>query len=141
VIFFIHGFQSYANRVGHMAKSHSDLGYDFYSMDMRGHGTSDGQTALIPSVEIAAKDCDQYHKMVLKTFYSDSEPSVFLMGNSFGGMVAMHMLMNEPEIKYKGAHLIAPFLGFHAAKKSGYGNLLPIAKSACYMKAGAALPA
>ena len=42
VIFFIHGFQSYANRISHIASSLSELGYDFFSMDMRGHGKSGG---------------------------------------------------------------------------------------------------
>jgi alpha-beta hydrolase superfamily lysophospholipase len=140
VIFFIHGFQSNSNRNGHVAKSHSDLGYDFYSMDMRGHGSSDGQTILIPSVESTAKDFSQYHKMVLEKFYSDSDPPVFLMSSSYGGMVAMHILMNEPEIKYKAAHFISAFFGFHPSKKSEYSKLLPVAQTTCFLIPSATMP-
>jgi pimeloyl-ACP methyl ester carboxylesterase len=63
------------------------------------------------------------------------------MGNSFGCMVAMHILMNKPEIEYKASHLIAPFFGFHPAKKANFARLLNVAKATCYMKPSAALPA
>lgn len=112
VIFFIHGFQSYSNRVALMAKSHSDLGYDFYAMDLRGHGKSDGQTALIPSLEGTVKEFQTYHKKVLEQY--EDTPPVYLMGNSFGCMVSMHILMHDAEsIPYKAAHFIGPFFMFN----------------------------
>ena len=51
-------------------------------MDLRGHGKSDGQTALIPSLEQTAKEYQMFHSKVLEQY--DDSPSVFLMGNSFG---------------------------------------------------------
>ena len=51
IIFFIHGFQSYANRQAHLAHDFSKAGYDFFAMDMRGHGKSEGAIAYIPSLE------------------------------------------------------------------------------------------
>ena len=40
IVFFIHGFTDYAERQAHVGKSFSNLGYDFYIMDSRGHGKS-----------------------------------------------------------------------------------------------------
>ena len=40
-----------ANRICHLGKSHSDIGYDFYAMDLRGHGKSGGEISLINSLE------------------------------------------------------------------------------------------
>lgn len=87
------------------------MGYEFYAMDLRGHGKSDGQVALIPPVEQVAKEYTTFHKKVLEQY--DNSPPVFLMGNSFGCAVGMHILMNDSEISYKAAHFIAPFFGFH----------------------------
>lgn len=63
------------------------------------------------------------------------------MGNSYGCMAGMHLLMNDPEIEYKAAHFIGPFLGFHPSKKSTYAKLYPVARTTCFVRPGAALPA
>jgi alpha-beta hydrolase superfamily lysophospholipase len=42
IVFFVHGFTDYSGRMAHVGQRFSELGYDFYSMDQRGHGKSDG---------------------------------------------------------------------------------------------------
>ena len=40
IIFYIHGFADYSLRSAHVAQFFSETGYDFFSMDARGHGAS-----------------------------------------------------------------------------------------------------
>lgn len=39
----MHDFTDYAGRYAHVAKAFSDLFYDFYEMDICGHGKSGGR--------------------------------------------------------------------------------------------------
>jgi alpha-beta hydrolase superfamily lysophospholipase len=41
-IFFVHGFADHAGPYAHHGEIYSKLGYDFYAMDVRGHGKSEG---------------------------------------------------------------------------------------------------
>ena len=50
VLFFIHGHGDYSERTAHVGEMFSKLGYDFYMMDTRGNGKSEGQTVFVPSV-------------------------------------------------------------------------------------------
>jgi len=51
VIFFVHGFVDNAGPHAHFAKMVSEMGYDFYAMDVRGHGKSEGQRLFCPNVD------------------------------------------------------------------------------------------
>ena len=62
----MHGFTDYSRRNAHLAKKFADDGFDFYSMDYRGHGESDGKTVLIPSIETIALDNFEFHQEVVK---------------------------------------------------------------------------
>ena len=54
VIFYVHGFGEYVGRFAHVAQCWSEMGYDFFAMDQRGHGKSDGKTVLIQNVNAIA---------------------------------------------------------------------------------------
>lgn len=49
-MFFLHDLTDYAGRHTFTAKSYADLGFDFYAMDMRGHGASEGLPAFNDSI-------------------------------------------------------------------------------------------
>jgi alpha-beta hydrolase superfamily lysophospholipase len=42
VILYTHGFSDYIARFAHLAEKLSKHGFDFFGMDQRGHGLSDG---------------------------------------------------------------------------------------------------
>lgn len=42
IVFYVHGFSDYNGRFAHLGKKLSDMGYDVYAMDQRGHGKSEG---------------------------------------------------------------------------------------------------
>lgn len=56
VLFYIHGFGEYVGRFAHVAQIYSQLGYDCFAMDQRGHGKSEGELVLIQSVDAIAND-------------------------------------------------------------------------------------
>ena len=92
VVFFIHGFTDYVARFAHLAEKFSQLGYDFYGMDQRGHGKSGGKTVHIPSISTITDDTIKYHRMVLDTFY-EKQPRCFILAHSMGCMQVLNMFM------------------------------------------------
>jgi alpha-beta hydrolase superfamily lysophospholipase len=55
-IFFVHGFVDYSETYAHYGEIYSKLGYDFYAMDVRGHGKSEGQRLFCPNVDQNTQD-------------------------------------------------------------------------------------
>jgi alpha-beta hydrolase superfamily lysophospholipase len=89
VIFHIHGFGDYCSRVSHFALELAEQGYDFFTMDSRGHGNSQGACILVQSVDRLIEDHFTFHIKVLDKFYSKEQgfeqpPNCFLIGHSFG---------------------------------------------------------
>jgi alpha-beta hydrolase superfamily lysophospholipase len=96
VVFFIHGFTDYVARFAHIALEFSQMGYDFYGMDQRGHGQSEGKTIHISSMDQITDDTISYHRMVLDQFYQKtSPPSVNIIAHSMGCMQVLNMLMRS----------------------------------------------
>ena len=89
IIFWVHGFSDYCDRHAHIAKHFARLGYDFFAMDMRGHGNSDGQTVLIQSTQWVAEDTMLFHRKVLSEIYTyergyQKQPKCFVLAHSHG---------------------------------------------------------
>lgn len=45
------------------------MGYDVFTMDYRGHGKSEGETGIVPSIDIIANDTIEFHKKVIEKYY------------------------------------------------------------------------
>ena len=57
----MHDFGDYMGRYAHIGKAFSNLGYDFYGMDMRGHGNNpDLETAYISDIQILINDMNGF---------------------------------------------------------------------------------
>lgn len=50
-VFFLHGIHDYAGRHSRMARNFANQGYDFFAIDMRGHGHSEGKRGFFESYE------------------------------------------------------------------------------------------
>jgi alpha-beta hydrolase superfamily lysophospholipase len=55
----------------HHGEIYSKLGYDFYAMDVRGHGKSEGTRLYCPNVDRNAQDIKSWMELTLKKFYSE----------------------------------------------------------------------
>ena len=94
-MFYIHGYQEYIERQPHFAQKFSERGYDFYAMDNRGHGKSEGKDWLTESVENESDDHFRFHKKVIDTLYKDKKPPCFLLSHSYGGMLTLNGLLRD----------------------------------------------
>ena len=82
-----------------MGKTFSDLGYDFFMIDYRGHKNSEGQKAYLKDVSDVVDDSRKFMKLVVDEKYSPAQgfektPPIYLIGHSFGGPLLLNLLMN-----------------------------------------------
>ena len=103
VVFFLHDFTDYVGRQTFTARQFAGMGYDFYGMDMRGHGMSEGTPAFHDSIEVLAEDFSHYMIKILDAFYCNEQgeysiPPVCLFAEGHGAMVALHFLLNNQQI-------------------------------------------
>jgi len=119
---FQHGIQAHgglscevngeAYKVACLVKAVKDAGYIMYSLDMLGHGFSEGEWFYIPNADWTTNrdDFAAFAQHVTK----DSTLPVFLMGESYGGCLSVHVArqwMDSPAdapSNFKGICLFAP---------------------------------
>ena len=102
VVFYIHGFSEYCKRQAHFAKEFSQLGFDFYCMDSRGHGESEGQHMFIHSIDQCADDHFDFHRRVIDELYT-TKPKVYLLAHSFGAMQATNAMLRNKHLNPDGS--------------------------------------
>ena len=145
VVFYVHGFGEYVGRFAHVAKQWSEMGYDFFAMDQRGHGKSEGKTVLIQNVNAISQDTLKFHTKVMNTHYNEqmkqgNQPPVFVIGYSFGCMQILNLLLRKsrripemPEaipVEYTGICFVNPFFGINEkAQREKVVPLLKVAQS------------
>ena len=60
IVFFVHDFTDYIGRNAHVARGFAEHGYDFFGMDMRGHGKSEGMMAYFSNIVDLVDDLKGY---------------------------------------------------------------------------------
>ena len=91
----MHGFTDYVGRFAHLGQFFSELGYDFYGMDQRGHGKSEGETAYIHSIDAVVDDTILFHRSTLQKHYINQKIPVFVLAFSMGCMQMLNILMRK----------------------------------------------
>ena len=122
MVFFIHGWSDYTGRQAHVAQKFSKLGYEFYAMDQRGHGKSEGHLVEVPSVDEIADDTIEFQKKVMEMYNDIDNPlKVCVIAHSMGCMQLFNILLREQvdkkksfprklPIKYDSVCVVTPFL-------------------------------
>lgn len=64
----MHGFWDNGWREGHLGEEFSAFGFDFFTLDMRGHGKSDGRPGELTSVEEGARDIAEYLQLITNLY-------------------------------------------------------------------------
>lgn len=124
VLMILHGLGEHGGRYRHLPEF---LGQDFerfYAVDQRGHGRSGGLRGYAPSFEHFVKDLRHVAREV-----EAREPGkrIYLLAHSFGGLVALSLLLGERKTPFSGAIISAPLLGVALkvpAYKKALGELL-----------------
>lgn len=96
---FLHGIQGYCNNAWNVdgRKLNTALlsdeclkkGYALYTLDMRGHGFSEGDRFYVPDYRINRDDLDGFARFAASEH--DEDTPLFLMGESYGACLALHV--------------------------------------------------
>lgn len=101
VVMLVHGLGEHCQRYEHLAVHLNKADYVLSSMDLPGHGQSDGIRGHIDSFDV-------YQNAVLDLYKRTQEQypdtPLFLLGHSLGGLIATKLLLDHQD-KFTGALL------------------------------------
>ncbi len=109
LVFYLHGNAGMLDTWGNNAKIYTDLGYDFFILDYRGFGKSEGE---IESETQVNKDVQIVYNELSKIYNSSK---IIIIGYSIGTGPATFLASN---VKSKALILQAPFYNFEEFSKS-----------------------
>ncbi len=110
VVALIHGLGEHGARYTHWAAYFNAANYAVVTLDLRGHGLSEGKRGFAPNFDILWDDVDYFLAEVQTQFPATP---VFLYGHSLGGCIVLsYLLQRNPRVK--GVIATSPYitLGF-----------------------------
>lgn len=128
VIILLHGLAEYCGRYDHVAEFYNDNDIAVISMDLRGHGLSEGQPGFIPTIEAMFRDIDSLIEKALCRY--PSCPAI-LFGHSMGGNLALSYTLNRyPNAKYncpyQGVIVTSPWIRLARQPPRAINSLIQI---------------
>lgn len=100
----VHGINEHSGRYARLAGDLNQRGYAVYALDLRGHGRSEGDRALIRSFDEYLGDLEM---LLARVVDRQPEKPLFLFGHSMGGaVVALLAITRAPKVR--GLILSAP---------------------------------
>ena len=87
-----HGFGEHSDRYTHVLEAFQGSGVSLYSMDMRGHGRSEGKRGDAPGVYAFAQDLETYLSLLRK---ERGIMRPLLLGHSLGGVVVLYFVLKH----------------------------------------------
>jgi len=111
----IHGFGEHAGRYHHVAEVFNKKGLNLYSLDLIGHGRSDGKRGDIPSFDTFLEEV----ALLLKKAKNDyPNLPLFLYGHSMGGGIVGKYILSRNTDALKAVLMTSPWLDLtHEAPK------------------------
>jgi len=106
-IIALHGWGTHSDRLKLPAEYLTEKGYAVYAFDIRGHYRNSGEIAgHMDSMDHIQKDVLLFMDTVRK---DANDKKIFLMGHSFGGLIALIFAINHPTLP--GVLISSPLLG------------------------------
>ena len=103
----VHGLSEHSGRYVEFGRSMAAFGINTYSLDLRGHGLSEGRRGHADRFEVLLQDVDRFRREIVGCT-SNAEPQ-FLLGHSMGGLIATRYI-EEYATDVAGAIIISPWL-------------------------------
>lgn len=128
VIFYLHGYGSYAQANGSLAKYLADFDFEVFAIDQRGFGESEGQRAIIEKTEDIYNDQWLLIFEAIKKFKINQQKTpLFLFGRSFGGLIATNMTDSILcQSMFTGICLLTPYYRLWTDKLYAHQPLLKL---------------
>ncbi|KAI5657014.1 hypothetical protein M9H77_25807 [Catharanthus roseus] len=108
IILMVHG---YGNDISWTFQATSIFlaqnGFACFSLDLEGHGQSQGLKAYVPNVDLVVDDCLSFFDFILSQNPNFQNLPKFLYGESMGGAICLLIHFKNPTL-FNGAVLIAP---------------------------------
>jgi lysophospholipase len=124
-LILLHGMGEHSGRYQNFAEFLAKRGIQSFIPDLRGFGQSGGKRGFVRHFADYTKDLEALHKFLVR---SNPETPIFLLGHSFGGLIASSYLSSNAEnSKPAGLILSSPLFGvkLHVAVwRKVLGNLL-----------------
>jgi len=127
-VIVVHGYAEHSGRYDHVGATLAAAGYAVYAYDHRGHGRSEGERALVRSVDAYLDDLDVFVARIAAQHAAHAP--VFLLGHSMGGaIVTLYAIERRPAVRgvlLSGAATGASErLGWRGRLVSVLGRILP----------------
>jgi len=106
-VVILHGAGEYADRYSALASFLKTKGFRSYAMDHRGYGQSGGTRSYAKHLSDYGRDIDAVIKLIQKKY---SGPT-FILGHSFGGLIAAHAIARTLTQPVQGLILSCPSFG------------------------------
>jgi alpha-beta hydrolase superfamily lysophospholipase len=119
-LLILHGLGEHGGRYRHVPTFLGERFARFYAMDQRGHGRSGGLRGYAPSFQTLV---DDLLSVASEIKAREGDKKLFLLAHSFGGLVALNLLLKERRVPFAGAAISAPLLGV-TLKVPAYKKLL-----------------
>lgn len=107
IVGIVHGYADHGARYAHVMKSWADRGIGSIAITMRGHGLADGPRGYCSRFDEFLDDAAELARKIDDR--ANGAPA-FLMGHSFGGLVAALSAIENPR-SWRGLVLSNPFFG------------------------------
>jgi lysophospholipase len=107
-ILLVHGFGEHCGRYDALTAELNEKGFNVFRFDLRGHGRSDGKRGHIFEFEEYLQDFACFKERALS--HPQAHTSSFLLGHSYGGLVALSSMLRDPS-DIRGLALSSPFFG------------------------------
>ena len=101
VLLIIHGLNEHSGRYDHFSNFFVNEGFAVYSMDLVGHGKSDGTRSYVKDFNNYLDDIILYLEKIKQL---QPESPIFLIGHSMGGLISALILIDHPD-QFAGAVL------------------------------------
>lgn len=111
-IILIHGYGQHSGNYELIAEKFSNNYYGIYTLDLQGHGKSEGDRAYIDNFNDFIEDIELYVITIQKI---NKEMPLFLLGHSMGGNIAIQIANKHPD-KFKAVYLSAPMIQINSYK-------------------------
>lgn len=114
-VVLLHGLSEHSGNYGQLIQDFCAAHLSVATLDLRGHGLSEGPRGHTDTPECYAEDVEQFLRVVLPTL-NPNRP-LFFFGHSMGGLIALHLLLRKNiATQPRAIALTSPFLGFPEIK-------------------------